>query len=174
MGESRGRMRLSRGSAPVCRREMERRVVGPILQIEQLPHAEDLPLPAYMSEQAAGMDLCAAVEAAVTLGPGERALVPTGIRVAVPDGYEAQVRPRSGLAAERGVTVLNAPGTVDADYRGEVCVVLINHGGDPFTVHRGDRIAQLVISPVARVRVRRVEKVDDTQRGGGGFGHTGR
>jgi len=144
-----------------------------ILLIEQLPSARDLPLPRYMSDRAAGMDLCAAVEGEVTLAPGGRALVPTGIRIAVPPGYEAQVRPRSGLAAKHGVTILNSPGTIDADYRGEVCVVLINHGEEPFVIHRGDRIAQMVISPVARVRVKSVESLDDTPRGAGGFGHTG-
>jgi dUTP pyrophosphatase len=153
---------------------MGKTVAEPILHIEQLADARDLPLPAYMTERAAGMDLSAAVEAEMTLAPGEHAVVPTGIRIAVPDGYEAQVRPRSGLAAKHGVTVLNTPGTIDADYRGEVCVVLINHGSHPFVVRRGERIAQLVISPVTRVRVERVEKVDDTGRGEGGFGHTGR
>jgi dUTP pyrophosphatase len=153
---------------------MGKTVTEPILHIEQLANARDLPLPDYMTERAAGMDLRAAVEGEVTLAPGERALVPTGIRIALPEGYEAQVRPRSGLAAKHGVTVLNTPGTIDADYRGEVCVVLINHGSHPFVVRRGERIAQLVISPVTRVRVERVGKVDDTERGEGGFGHTGR
>ncbi len=146
----------------------------PILRIQRLPNARDLPLPEYMSEQAAGMDLRAAVEAPVTLAPGERALIPTGIRVAVPAGHEAQVRPRSGLAARHGVTLLNSPGTVDADYRGEVRVVLVNHGREPFTVARGDRIAQLVIAPVARVAVEPVAELDETARGAGGFGHTGK
>ncbi len=145
-----------------------------VLQIEQLEGAWDLPLPAYMTEQAAGMDLRAAVTAPVTLSPGERALVPTGIRIAVPAGYEAQVRPRSGLAAKHGVTLVNAPGTIDADYRGEVCVVLINHGAEPFVVSRGDRIAQLVVAPVTRVRVEPAQELDGTDRGEGGFGHTGR
>jgi dUTP pyrophosphatase len=144
-----------------------------ILLIEQLPSARDLPLPRYMSDRAAGMDLCAAVEGEVTLAPGRRLLVPTGIRIAVPPGYEAQVRPRSGLAAKHGVTVLNSPGTIDADYRGEVCVILINHGQQPFTIRRGDRIAQLVIAPVTRVTVKQVDRLDDTSRGVGGFGHTG-
>ena len=144
-----------------------------ILLIEQFPSARDLPLPAYMSEQAAGMDLRAAVQGEVTVAPGERALIPAGIRIAVPPGYEAQVRPRSGLAAKHGVTVLNTPGTIDADYRGEVCVVLINHGQEPFVIRRGDRIAQMVISPVARVKVKSVESLNDTPRGAGGFGHTG-
>lgn len=145
-----------------------------VFQVEQLADAQDLPAPRYMTEQAAGMDLRAAVTAPLTLAPGEFARVPTGIRVAVPAGHEGQVRPRSGLAARHGVTLLNCPGTVDADYRGEVCVVLINHGREPFTVQRGDRIAQLLITPVAHVEVTLVEKLDETARGEGGFGHTGR
>jgi len=144
------------------------------LLVERLEHGRDLPAPAYMTEHAAGMDLRAAVGAPVTLDPGEHALVPTGIRIAVPAGYEAQVRPRSGLAAKHGVTILNAPGTIDADYRGEVCVILVNHGREPFVVARGDRIAQLVVAPVTRVQVRIVEGLDATGRGDGGFGHTGR
>ena len=145
-----------------------------VLRIERIEGAGDLPLPAYSTEHAAGLDLRAAVEAPVSLSPGARASIPTGIRVAVPPGYEAQVRPRSGLAARHGVTVLNAPGTVDADYRGEVRVVLVNHGADTFVVGRGDRIAQLVVAPIARVRVQVAEGLDDTARGAGGFGHTGR
>jgi len=144
-----------------------------ILRVEQLADAQDLPAPGYMTEQAAGMDLRAAVTAPTTLAPGEFVLVPTGIRVAIPAGYEGQVRPRSGLAAKHGVTMVNAPGTIDADYRGEVCVVLINHGREPFTVNRGDRIAQLLIAPVAHAQVELVEKLDNTARGEGGFGHTG-
>lgn len=145
-----------------------------ILRVEQLADAQDLPAPRYMTEQAAGMDLRAAVTTPTTLAPGEFALVPTGIRVAIPAGYEGQVRPRSGLAARHGVTMVNSPGTIDADYRGEVCVVLINHGREPFTVNRGDRIAQLLIAPVAHAQVELVEKFDNTARGEGGFGHTGR
>ncbi|MFB3881839.1 MAG: dUTP diphosphatase [Armatimonadota bacterium] len=145
-----------------------------ILRVQQLPEARDLPPPEYMTEHAAGMDLRAAVAATVTLAPGEFALVPTGIRIAVPPGYEGQVRPRSGLAAKHGISVVNAPGTIDADYRGEVCVVLINHGKEPFAVKRGDRIAQLVICPVARAQVELTDQLDDTERGAGGFGHTGR
>ncbi len=145
-----------------------------VLRVHQLPHARDLPLPAYMTEHAAGMDLQAAVAEPLTLSPGEYALVPTGIRIAVPPGYEGQVRPRSGLAARNGVSVVNAPGTIDADYRGEVCVVLINHGKEPFAISRGDRIAQLVICPVARARIEPADELDDTKRGEGGFGHTGR
>jgi dUTP pyrophosphatase len=144
------------------------------LLLEQLEGARDLPAPAYMSQHASGMDLCAAVEGPVSLAPGQYARIPTGIRIAVPVGYEAQVRPRSGLAANHGVTILNAPGTIDADYRGEVCVVLINLGGEPFAIGRGDRIAQLVVAPVTRVRVQLTEELDGTSRGAGGFGHTGR
>jgi len=145
-----------------------------ILRIQQLPDARDLPPPAYMSDLAAGMDLRAAVSSTLTLAPGEFALVPTGIRIAVPAGYEGQVRPRSGLAAKHGIGLVNAPGTIDADYRGEVCVVLINHGKEPFVVRRGDRIAQLVVCPVARAQVELADDLDDTGRGDGGFGHTGK
>jgi dUTP pyrophosphatase len=145
-----------------------------ILRIELLPHARDLPPPKYMSESAAGIDLRAAVAEPLTLAPGEFRLIPTGIRIALPDGCEGQVRPRSGLAAEHGVTLVNAPGTIDADYRGEVQVVLINHGQEPFHVGRGDRIAQLVVAPVTRVSVDIAEELDRTERGTGGFGHTGR
>jgi dUTP pyrophosphatase len=144
-----------------------------VLRVEQIEEARDLPPPAYMSEQAAGMDLRAAVPEPLDLAPGGFALIPTGIRIALPAGYEGQVRPRSGLAAEMGVTVVNAPGTIDADYRGEVCVVLINHGREPFRVKRGERIAQLVVAPVVRARVELCEKLDATARGAGGFGHTG-
>jgi dUTP pyrophosphatase len=127
-----------------------------------------------MTEHAAGLDLRAAIGRALTLGPGEFALVPTGLRVAIPPGYEGQVRPRSGLAARHGVTLVNAPGTIDADYRGEVCVVVVNHGEKPFEVNRGDRIAQLVIAPVTRARIEVVDGLDATARGSGGFGHTGK
>lgn len=142
--------------------------------VMRLPHAEDLSLPAYQSEDAAGVDLIAAVEAPLTLLPLGRALVPTGLAIALPSGYEAQVRPRSGLAAKHGVTVLNSPGTVDADYRGEVKVILINLSDTPFTVVRGERIAQMVIAPVSRVRFAETEALDVTARGAGGFGSTGR
>ncbi|MBS1167547.1 MAG: Deoxyuridine 5-triphosphate nucleotidohydrolase Dut [Proteobacteria bacterium] len=140
----------------------------------RLPHAQDLPLPAYQSQDAAGVDLVAAVEAPLTLSPLGRALVPTGLAMALPSGYEAQVRPRSGLAAKHGVTVLNSPGTVDADYRGEVKVILINLSDTPFTIVRGERIAQMVIAPVSRVRFVETEALDATARGAGGFGSTGR
>ena len=146
------------------------------VDVQQLPHGEGLPLPAYQSADAAGLDLLAAVpEAApVTLNPGRHALVPTGLIIALPRGYEAQVRPRSGLAARHGVTVLNAPGTIDADYRGEVAVLLINHGDAPFTIKRGERIAQIVIAPVIQVELVRVISLPATERGSGGFGSTGR
>ncbi|GBD42634.1 Deoxyuridine 5'-triphosphate nucleotidohydrolase [bacterium HR40] len=148
----------------------------PVVAVERLPHALDLPLPAYATAGAAGMDLLAAVSDGrpVTLRPGERTLVPTGIRLAIPDGFEGQVRPRSGLALRHGVTLLNAPGTIDSDYRGEVGVVLVNLGAAPFVVHRGMRIAQLVVAPVSRVRlVERPILPDETRRAEGGFGSTG-
>ena len=147
----------------------------PQLPIRRLPHAEGLPLPAYETSGAAGMDLRAAVPAGaeVVLAPGERAMIPTGFQMAVPAGFEAQVRPRSGLAARRGVTCLNTPGTIDSDYRGEVQVVLINLGQDAFEVRRGDRIAQLVICPVVQGDWLEVSELDSTARGGGGFGSTG-
>jgi len=146
------------------------------IEVKQLPHGEGLPLPAYQSAHAAGLDLLAAVpgDAPVILGPGQHALVPTGLIVALPPGFEAQVRPRSGLAAKHGVTVLNAPGTVDADYRGEVSVLLINQGGTPFTIRRGERIAQMVIAPVTRAELVAVASLSLTERGSGGFGSTGR
>ena len=143
--------------------------------ITRLPHGKDLPLPAYQSAHAAGMDLIAALpaEAPLTLAPGARALVPTGLAIALPDGTEAQVRPRSGLAVNHGLTVLNAPGTIDADYRGEVQVLLINLGAEPVTITRGMRIAQLVIATIARGRLFEVAALDETPRGSGGFGSTG-
>jgi len=143
------------------------------VRIMRLPHGRDLPLPQYQTAQAAGLDLMAAVAADVTIRPGERAMVPTGIAVALPAGTEGQVRPRSGLAARHGVTVLNAPGTIDADYRGEVSVILINHGREPFVVTRGMRIAQLVVAPFVQARLSEAESLDDTARGAGGFGSTG-
>ncbi|HVI61218.1 MAG TPA: dUTP diphosphatase [Bradyrhizobium sp.] len=146
------------------------------IEIHQLPHGEGLPLPAYQSAHAAGLDLLAAVptDAPLILSPGQYALVPTGLAIALPEGFEAQVRPRSGLAAKHGVTVLNAPGTVDADYRGEVSVILINHGSAPFTIARGERIAQMVIAQVANAELVPVVSLAPTGRGGGGFGSTGR
>jgi dUTP pyrophosphatase len=145
------------------------------LDVMQLPHGAGLPLPAYQSADAAGLDLMAAValDTPVTLAPGARALVPTGLAVALPAGTEGQVRPRSGLAARHGVTVLNAPGTIDADYRGEIQVILVNFGQESFTVTRGMRIAQLIIAPVLRVTIRVTANLDETTRGVGGFGSTG-
>lgn len=141
--------------------------------VRRLPHGADLPLPAYATDDSAGMDLMAAVEQPVVLAPGARGLVPTGIAIALPAGYEAQVRPRSGLALKQGVTVLNSPGTIDADYRGEISVILINLGDAEVTLHRGDRIAQLVVAPVTRVAWRAEETLAETARGAGGFGSTG-
>jgi dUTP pyrophosphatase len=143
------------------------------ISITQLPHAKGLNLPAYATELSAGVDLEAAVDAAITLSPGERKLIPTGLALALPEGYEAQVRPRSGLAYKNGVTVLNSPGTIDADYRGEVKVILANLGAEPFTVERGMRVAQMVVARHARVAFHLVEQLDDTARGAGGFGSTG-
>lgn len=146
------------------------------VEITRLPHGEGLPLPAYHSADAAGLDLLAAVPetAPVTLQPGKYAQLPTGLVLALPQGFEAQVRPRSGLAARHGVTVLNAPGTIDADYRGEIGVLLINHGEVPFIIRRGERIAQLVIAPVMQVELVPVAALPPTDRGSGGFGSTGR
>ncbi len=146
------------------------------LDIRQLPHAAGLPLPAYQSAHAAGLDLLAAVpeNAPLVLAPGKHAMVPTGLSIALPQGFEAQVRPRSGLAAKHGVTVLNAPGTIDADYRGEIQVILINHSAEPFAIRRGERIAQLVVAPVVQAQLNPVDSLPDTGRGSGGFGSTGR
>jgi dUTP pyrophosphatase len=146
------------------------------VDIRQLPHGEGLALPAYQSAHAAGLDLLAAVpeEVPLILAPGQRALVPTGLSIALPPGYEAQIRPRSGLASKHGITVLNAPGTVDADYRGEVAVLLINHGEAPFAIRRGERIAQMVIAAVVRAELVPTLSLSATERGSGGFGSTGR
>ncbi len=141
--------------------------------IRRLPHGAGLPLPAYATALSAGMDLAAAVAEDVVLEPGTRALVPTGLAIALPEGFEAQVRPRSGLAVEHGITVLNAPGTIDSDYRGEVQIALVNLGQAPFTVRRGARIAQLVVAPVGRVTWRETDALPETARGQGGFGSTG-
>jgi dUTP pyrophosphatase len=137
------------------------------------PHARDLPLPRAESEGAAGLDLRAAVEEPLTLSPGERRLIPTGWRIALPNGFEAQVRPRSGLALRHGILIPNAPGTIDADYRGEIQVILMNAGEADFEIARGDRIAQLVVAPVVRPDWVEVDSLDTTERGEGGFGHTG-
>jgi dUTP pyrophosphatase len=133
-----------------------------------------VPLPAYQTPGAAGLDLCAALESPVTIPPGGRAFVPTGLAMAIPEGYEGQVRPRSGTARKFGLGIVNSPGTIDADYRGEVGIVLVNHGEEPFVVEPLSRIAQLVIAPVARADVELVDELDDTARGGGGYGSTGR
>jgi dUTP pyrophosphatase len=145
------------------------------LRLQRLPHGEGLPLPAYQSRHAAGLDLVAALPQAepLKLAPGQRALVPTGIVIELPPGYEAQVRPRSGLALKHGVTLLNSPGTIDADYRGEVMVLLVNLGQENFNVARGDRVAQLIVAPVTRVDVELVEETSGSERGQGGFGSTG-
>ena len=141
--------------------------------VRRLPHAADLPLPRYATAQSAGMDLLAALEDAVVLAPGERRLIPSGLAIALPAGYEAQVRPRSGLALKHGVTCLNTPGTIDADYRGEIGVILVNLGQEPFTIARGSRIAQLVVAAVDRAAWRPVELLEESARGDGGFGSTG-
>lgn len=143
------------------------------LPVRILPHGEGLALPAYQTADSAGLDLVAAVEAAMVLQPGERALVPTGLAIALPSGYEAQIRPRSGLAFKHGLTVLNSPGTIDADYRGELKVLMINLGQEPFAVKRGERIAQMVVAPVTQIAWQPVADLDETARGAGGFGSTG-
>ena len=145
----------------------------PVVNVQRLAHGADLPLPSYATAQSAGLDLMAAVHGEVTLAPGERRLIPTGLAIALPAGFEAQVRPRSGLALKHGITVLNSPGTIDADYRGEVQVLLINHGEAPFAIRRGDRIAQMVVAPVTQIAWNIVERLDDTERGSGGYGSTG-
>ncbi len=147
----------------------------PVIQLKWLPSGDSaLPLPAYHSELAAGLDVAAAVDREILLGCGEIALVPTGFAVAIPAGYEIQVRPRSGLAIKHGVTIVNSPGTIDADYRGEVKIGLINLGKEPYRIRRGDRIAQLVVAPVCRASLRVVTELDATRRQDGGFGHTGK
>lgn len=143
------------------------------IELSTLENAVGLSLPSYATEHSAGMDLTAALEEAIEIGSGERALIPTGISIALPDGYEAQIRPRSGLAVKNGVTVLNAPGTIDADYRGEIKVILINHGQEAFTIERGMRIAQMVIAKHANVSWKVVKSLEETERGEGGFGSTG-
>lgn len=143
------------------------------IEIKQLQHAAGLPFPCYQTEHASGVDLFAAVDGDVVIEPGGWKLIPTGIAVAIPEGYEGQVRPRSGLALRHGIGLLNAPGTIDADYRGEVCVILFNFGKERFIIKRGDRIAQLVFAKVVKAEFRPVESLDDTKRGSGGFGHTG-
>lgn len=145
------------------------------IRIRRLPHGQDLPLPEYQTPAAAGLDLLAAIDHRphLVVPPGERVLVPTGLSIELPEGFEAQVRPRSGLALRHGVTVLNSPGTIDADYRGEVCVILVNLGREAFAIARGDRIAQLIVAPVARASLVEVHVLSDSERGAGGFGSTG-
>ena len=143
------------------------------IELTPMEHAVGLNLPTYATEQSAGMDLTAALEEAIEIGAGERMLIPTGMAIALPEGYEAQIRPRSGLALKHGVTVLNAPGTIDADYRGEIGVILANLGNDPFTVERGMRIAQMVIAQHAKVTWEVADSLEETTRGSGGFGSTG-
>lgn len=143
------------------------------IQIKKLPHGDGVPLPKYMSHAASGMDMHAAVENEVILKPGERKLIPTGFQMALPEGYEAQVRPRSGLAIKNGISVLNTPGTIDEDYRGEVGVILINLGQEDFKVKRGDRIAQMVIQKMEQAEIDIVDTLSETHRSSGGFGHTG-
>jgi dUTP pyrophosphatase len=170
-----GAMDPSVGCEPAEPEHAERARSGEIdVRVEILDHARDLPLPAYATEGAAGMDLLAAVASPVEIAPGDRVLVPTGLRIAIPAGFEAQVRPRSGLALKHGITVPNAPGTIDADYRGEVCVILAHTGREAFRVERGMRIAQLVFAPVARARWVSGAPLPATSRGAGGFGSTGR
>ncbi len=147
---------------------------NPTVHIQTLPHGEGIDLPFYATTHAAGADLRAAVAEDVTITPGTHALIKTGFAMALPDNYEAQIRPRSGLALKHGITVLNAPGTIDADYRGEVGVILINHGNEPFTVRRGDRIAQMIIAPFVQADFQAVDSLSETERGAGGFGSSGR
>ena len=143
------------------------------VSVTRLPHGADLALPSYATEHSAGLDLLAAISEPRTLLPGERALIPTGLSIALPDGYEAQIRPRSGLALKSGITLVNTPGTIDADYRGEIGIILINHGHEPFTIERGMRIAQMVIAPYTRAAFSEVLELPTSVRGAGGFGSTG-
>ena len=143
------------------------------IYFKKLDHAKNLPLPAYESDEAAGMDIRAALEEPRTLKPGERDLIPTGLQMALPVGYEAQIRPRSGLAYKHGITMLNTPGTIDSDYRGEVKVLAINHGDEPYKIEHGDRIAQMVIAPVYQPQIEETDSLPETNRGKGGFGSTG-
>jgi dUTP pyrophosphatase len=144
-----------------------------IVKVKRLNNNPDLPLPSYHSDGSSGLDLCAAVEKEVTLKSGEIQLIPTGLSISLPRGYEAQIRPRSGLALRYGLGLVNSPGTIDADYRGEIGVIIINWGKEPFTIRRGDRIAQMIISKVYRARFKEVDEIDSTERGDGGFGHSG-
>jgi dUTP pyrophosphatase len=143
------------------------------VSITRLPHGKDLPLPAYATEQSAGMDLQAAIDAPIMLAPGERKLIPTGLAIALPDGYEAQIRPRSGLALKHGIGLVNSPGTIDADYRGEIGIIMVNYGQEPFVIERGMRIAQMVIAAYSRATFSEVIELPNSARGAGGFGSTG-
>ena len=143
------------------------------IYFKKLDHAKELPLPDYESDEAAGMDIRAALDKPMTLQPGERNLVPTGLQMALPFGYEAQIRPRSGLAYKKGITMLNSPGTIDSDYRGEVKVLAINHGNEPYVIEHGDRIAQMVVAPVYQPEIEETDSLPETNRGEGGFGSTG-
>jgi dUTP pyrophosphatase len=142
------------------------------VHIKKMVGSEDIPLPAYMTAQSAGMDICAAVTEDTVIMPGQRQKIPTGIMIALPVGYEAQIRPRSGLAINQGITLLNSPGTIDADYRGEIALIVINHGSKPFTVSRGMRLAQMVVQKIFQADWFEVSELDNTSRGSGGFGHT--
>jgi dUTP pyrophosphatase len=149
--------------------------MGVDINVKRLPHGADLPLPVYQTSSAAGLDLVAAISVNVrlVLQPGGRDLIPTGLAIELPEGFEAQIRPRSGLALKHGVTLVNTPGTIDADYRGEICVIVINHGSEPFEIVRGDRIAQMIVAPVVQARLVEVDQLSSSQRGAGGFGSTG-
>ncbi len=163
-------------SATVFKQNEEQRLdilSAPVVRVKRLENAQGLDLPRYETALAAGADVRAAIEAPVNLKPGERYMVPTGIAIALPPGWEAQMRPRSGLAAKHGIACVNAPGTIDADYRGELKVILINHGAEDFTIRRGDRIGQMVIAPVWQAQFVEVDELDETERGAGGFGSTG-
>jgi len=142
------------------------------VSIQKIAGSEDISLPAYMTDQSAGMDICAAVTEETIIMPGQRRKIPTGISIALPEGYEAQIRPRSGLAINQGITLLNSPGTIDADYRGEIALIVINHGSEPFAVTRGMRLAQMVVQKILRVDWVESSKLESTARGAGGFGHT--
>jgi len=147
----------------------------PVIQFVRLrPNQDaDIPLPRYMTSQSAGMDISAALDKEFTLSPGAISLIPTGLAVSIPPGFEAQIRPRSGLAVNHGIGLINSPGTIDSDYRGEIRIAVINLGGEPYTFHRGDRIAQMIINKICQARVALVDKLDETERNSGGFGHTG-
>ncbi len=145
------------------------------VRVKRLPHGKDLPLPTYQTQSSAGLDLQAAIapQTKLVIEPGSRELVPTGLAIELPEGFEAQIRPRSGLALKKGVTLVNTPGTIDADYRGEIGVILINHGSEPFEIERGDRIAQMIVAPIVQARLVEVDDLSSSDRGAGGFGSTG-